>query len=111
MKLNRWVYMVIVVIVSIAAGFAIESRNIVALGGFVLLLPVLTFPLGVVGSLCALPLIFLGIATPSEAYTVAAPIFALAGMVQWYVLLPRFIAKRSNLALESDGSDRGQVAV
>ena len=96
MKLNRWTYMIVVAIVAVAAGVAMESRGIAALG-LALLLPVLTFPLGVVGAFCALPLIYSGIATPSEAHVIAAPAYALAGMFQWYVLLPRWIARRSTL--------------
>jgi len=95
MKLNRWVYMVVVATVTVAAGIAVESGGIAALG-LALLLPVLTFPLGVVGALCALPLIYFGIATPSEAHFIAAPVYAIAGMLQWYVLLPRLVAGRSN---------------
>jgi hypothetical protein len=89
MKLNRWVYMVLVVLVAIASGLALEARNPFVSIGLALLLPVLTFPLGVIGALCVVPLIYLGIATPSEANMLAAPLYAVAGMLQWYVLLPR----------------------
>lgn len=96
MKLNRWYYMVVVAIVAVATGAATESRSIAAVG-IALLLPVLTYPLGVIGALVALPLIYTGIATPAEAHFVAAPVYAIAGMFQWYVLLPRLVAKRSDL--------------
>lgn len=97
MKLNRWYYMVVVAVVAVAAGATTESPSIAAVG-IALLLPVLTFPLGAIGALVALPLIYIGIATPAEAHFVAAPVYAIAGMVQWYILLPRLVAKRSNLS-------------
>jgi hypothetical protein len=39
--------------------------------------------------LSALALIYPGIATVSEASLIAGPIYAVAGMIQWYVLLPK----------------------
>jgi hypothetical protein len=101
MKLNRWIYMVVVTIVAIAEGVATENPGVTAMG-LALLLPVLTFPLGVVGVLCALPLIYFGVATPSEAHFIAAPVYAVAGMIQWYVLLPHMFAKNFNRQFNLD---------
>lgn len=94
-KINRWAYCITVAIISIATGIALESSSPVLKIAFGLLLLAFTFPLGIVGALCAIPLIYTGIAIPSEAYFVAAPIFAIAGMVQWYVLFPRIFKGRN----------------
>jgi hypothetical protein len=104
MKLTRWVYMALVAIVAVAAGFTVEHGGAAALA-LALLLPVLTFPLGVVGALCALPMVYLGIATPAEANFIAAPVYAVSGMVQWYIFLPRYaVRKFSTKALDASAN-------
>ena len=57
------------------------------------LMLLLTYPVGAIGSLCAMALIYLGIATPKEAFVVAAPVFAIAGYMQWCVFLPRLFRR------------------
>ena len=53
-----------------------------------LLVAFLTYPAGIVGTLFSMALVYPGIATPAEALCVAAPLYAVAGMFQWYVALP-----------------------
>ena len=95
-KINRWVYMVVVAFVTIGVGVAQETGFVLTQLGLVLLLPVLTYPMGVLGSLCALPLIYAGIATVGEAHFVASPIYAISGWLQWYVVFPKLFCKRFN---------------
>ncbi len=96
-KLNRWVYMVLVVLAAVAAGVAVEFGTLAGMCAGLLLL-MLTLPAGVLGLLCAVPLIYSGMATPSEAYFIAAPLFALAGMLQWYVLLPKLYRRHERFS-------------
>jgi hypothetical protein len=96
-KLYRWAYFVIIIVASVmtalVASFATDTGW--AIGLLVtLLLPMLTYPLGVVGTLIAFPLIYTGLATVSEGYLFAAPFYAAAGTYQWYVLFPRIFSRR-----------------
>jgi hypothetical protein len=50
---------------------------------------VLTYPAGVVGTIAFYALIFLGLATPTEAVLCVAPLYIGAGYFQWYVLIPK----------------------
>jgi hypothetical protein len=93
--LHRWLYITVVLLVAVGAGIAQEMGSVVLQFIFVLALPVLTFPLGVLGAICTLPLIYYGIATPSEAHMIAAPVYAIAGWAQWYIVLPRLFGKPS----------------
>lgn len=98
----RWAYVMAVVFVSIAQGFATSAFHhpavvIAASVGTVLL----TYPMGMLGTaLVAAPLIYLGIATPDEGYTFVAPFLAFLGYVQWYVLFPRAARRRAALVAE-----------
>jgi hypothetical protein len=92
---HRWFYIAVVVIVAVGSGIAQENSSVVLQLLLGILLPVLTFPLGVLGALCTLPLIFYGITTPAEAHMIAAPVYAVAGWAQWYVVLPRLFGQRS----------------
>jgi hypothetical protein len=93
--LHRWFYIAVVVLVAVGSGIAQEYSSVVLQLLLAILLPVLTFPLGVLGALCTLPLIFYGITTPAEAHMIAAPVYALAGWAQWYIVLPRLFGQRS----------------
>ena len=68
-----------------------------AFGGL-LALAVLTFPAGVV----AVPLWWLlvgnGIATPSEGVAGVMPVFTVAGYLQWFVWIPKFVRRGSKEA-------------
>lgn len=99
----RWAYVMAVVFVSIAQGFATSAFHhpavvIAASVGTVLL----TYPMGMLGSaLVVAPLIYLGIATPDEGYTFAAPFLAFLGYLQWYVLFPRAARRQAAQVAES----------
>jgi hypothetical protein len=93
--LHRWFYIAVVVLVAVGSGIAQEYSSVVLQLLQAILLPVLTFPLGVLGALCTLPLIFYGITTPAEAHMIAAPVYVLAGWAQWYVVLPKLFGQRS----------------
>ncbi len=93
--LHRGFYITVVILVAVGSGIAQENGSTVLQIVLALLLPVLTFPLGILGALCTLPLIFYGITTPAEAHMIAAPVYALAGWAQWYIVLPRLFGKRS----------------
>lgn len=96
-KPNRWIYMLAVFIAAFVAGLAVELHNAASIP-LALVLPVLTYPMGVIGAAIALPLIYSGIATPTEAFFLSAPVYAFAGMLQWYVVLPRVFS--SNRAVD-----------
>lgn len=96
--MNRWLYILAVVGACTASGLAMESgpHFLVRLGtglGPVLL----TYPAGVFGILVAMPLIYYGVATPSEAYLLASPLLALGGYLQWYVSIPWALHRRSRV--------------
>ncbi|MCG2584170.1 hypothetical protein [Massilia sp. TS11] len=103
LKLKRWAYVVAVVAASALAGYAFETRLPMAVL-FALSLPVLTFPLGIIGALVVWPLIYFGIATPAEAQFVATPFFVAAGVLQWFYLLPR--VSGSNRPVNPDAPTR-----
>src|SRR5262249_54773327 len=76
--LNKWLYIVAVVGACAAGGLASEpGPNFLVRLGTGLAVGALTYPAGMVGLFAALPPIYYGIATPSEAYIVASPVFAL----------------------------------
>lgn len=104
--INRWAYIVVVVLVTIGVGVAQETGFTLTQLGLALALPALTYPMGVLGSLCALPLIYTGIATVGEAHLIASPIYAIAGWLQWYVVYPKLFGKRINSTFDSDATRR-----
>ncbi len=58
----------------------------------------LTYPLGLAGATVTIPLIYFGIATKSEAFAVGAPIYAAAGLIQWYAVVPWIVRSRRRVA-------------
>jgi len=54
-----------------------------------LALSVLTYPAGIVGTIAFFALIFVGLATPTEAVLCAALLYIGAGYFQWYALIPK----------------------
>jgi hypothetical protein len=96
-KFNRWAYFSIVVIVGVAfavsAGAFHDSGAQDRLVAGALLIAFLTYPAGIVGTLFGMALAYPGIATPAEALFLGAPLYAVAGMVQWYVVLPRVFGR------------------
>ncbi len=98
-RINRWVYLGTATAVSISSGICLDLGLPVAafLGP---LLAVLTFPAGVIGLLCATPLIYFGIATQVEAFFITAPVFAIAGMIQWYWIMPRIFGRKIDVNAE-----------
>lgn len=99
---NQWAYICAVAVIAVGTGVALQFGDTVAQVALALVLPALTFPMGLMGALCALTLIYFGIATTSEAYVVAAPIYAAAGWLQWYVMFPRLFASRGDAPLNID---------
>ena len=95
-------YVSVVTVVAAGMGIAQQFGDTVAQVALALALPALTFPMGLFGALCALPLIYFGIATASEAYVVTAPVYAIAGWLQWYVVFPRLFANRGGSSLNID---------
>jgi hypothetical protein len=96
-KFNRWAYFSIVVIVGVAFGVSAgafhDSGAQARLVAGSLLIAFLTYPAGIVGTLFGMALANSGIATPAEALFVGAPLYAVAGVVQWYVVLPRMFGR------------------
>ena len=91
---NKWLYALAVVGACVAAGLASEpAPHYLVRLGVGLAAGALTFPAGLVGLFVATPLIFSGIATPSEAFAIASPVYAVAGYLQWYVVLPRIFRR------------------
>lgn len=101
-KINRWIYSVVVVLVAIGDGLVLDMKLSLASIGLGLALQALTFPMGLIGALCALPLIYTGIATMTEALFLAAPVYAIAGVLQWYVVFPRLFSQRSGPLPDAD---------
>ena len=100
MRLKRWLYIVVVIVgaIGLAAGAQFVDSP------FYLFVPslfvaALTHPLGLLAEAVRLPLIYSGIAEPAEAMVVSAPLFALLGYVQWYVLLPRLFRGSSQVSV------------
>ena len=87
--MNRWVYVAVVIIIAICGGFVAELGSPLGRIVFALILPLITFPMGAIGALSALVLIYSGLATVSEANLIAGPIYAIAGMMQWYLVFPK----------------------
>jgi len=92
MPLVRISYVTVVLLAGIgsitASAFSQETGYLI-LVGFQLAIAVLTYPLGVVGSLLSAGLILSGMLTPLEALLLATPVFAILGQLQWFWLLPK----------------------
>jgi len=80
--------------VSSSAAFA-DGTLWAAVGNLVV--SVLTYPAGVVGTIAFYVLIFTGLATPTEAVLCAAPLYIGAGYFQWYVLIPKHFSSYSQI--------------
>jgi len=104
MKLNlrRWTYIILCLLACVAplalvfaqlpsglpsSAASVDDTVWAAVGNLVV--SVLTYPAGVVGTIAFYVLIFAGLATPSEAVLCAAPLYIGAGYFQWYVLIPK----------------------
>lgn len=68
-----------------------------AIGGL-LALAVLTFPAGVVAVPLWWLLVWNGIATPSEGVVAVMPVFTVAGYLQWFVWIPKYVRRGSKAA-------------
>lgn len=116
-RINRWTYIAVVIFVAIGLGLMLEfnssytkqvdPRDIHHYGLLVLLLllPLLTFPLGIIGVLFTFPFISSGIFDMSEAFIVASPVFAAAGWFQWYFLFPRLFGRHPISEVNEDTLD------
>ncbi len=103
MKLNPWIYVAIClfgsVLLVIASGVG-EDGSMATLErpwffvAATLLIWLLTHPLGVLGQVLLMPLVFMGIATPVDAFLAALPIAVGMGYVQWYIVVPRYLCCR-----------------
>jgi len=77
-----------IVLVLLAVGMGWPVNEGVAAGIALLLIPILTYPAGVVGTVFFLIVTLTGLTTLTEGMALAAPIFAGTGYLQWYVILP-----------------------
>jgi hypothetical protein len=97
LKISRWVYFIGVTSLGIGAGVAGSTGDgsgasiSFALGS--LLMAVLTYPAGIVGTLCCFVLIYHGLATQAEVLALFAPVYAMAGVIQWYVVFPKIFSR------------------
>jgi hypothetical protein len=103
-KPNGWVYMALVVFIAMCGGFIAEVGRPLLRVTFARLLPVLTFPMGALGAVCAMLLIYSGIATIAEASIVAVPFYAVAGMIQWHVVFPKSFGIPANSSFRNPAS-------
>jgi len=81
-----------IVVVAIGMGWPVTDG--MAAGIALLLIPILTYPAGVVGTVFFLIVSLTGITTLTEGMALAAPIFAGAGYLQWYVILPKVYSRK-----------------
>jgi hypothetical protein len=96
MRLNRWTFVAIVLlgVAALASAAGVTGNDIYLVSG-TFFVATLTYPTGLVAQLVALPLLYLGIATPAETLALCSPLYALAGYLQWYVFVPRLIRRSS----------------
>jgi hypothetical protein len=99
-KINRWAYFVGVT--SLGIGFGIAASTVDGDGALIsfalgsMLIAVLTYPAGIVGTLCGMALIYHGLATQAETLALFAPVYAMAGVIQWYVIFPKVFGRPPN---------------
>lgn len=115
-QINRWAYIAVVISVTVGLGLLLgfassytkqlDPRDLHRYGllALLLLLPMLTFPLGIIGFLFTLPFISSGIFEMSEAFVVASPVFAATGWFQWYFLYPKLFGRQPLPASNEDTS-------
>lgn len=92
--MNRWLYISVVAVVptllAVVAAFMHEPLFLAAAG---MLVGVLTYPIGAIGTLVTMPMLYLGIATTEEGIFITSLVVAPLGFMQWYVLLPRLASR------------------
>src|SRR5262249_2969524 len=81
-----------IVVVAVGMGWPLDDAT--AAGIALLLIPILTYPAGVVGTVFLLIVSLTGLTTLTEATALATPIFAGAGYLQWYVILPKVYGRK-----------------
>ncbi|MBW8300195.1 MAG: hypothetical protein K0M60_11385 [Hydrogenophaga sp.] len=92
MRVFKAAYFVTVLLVGSVGGLGALSLDVdhqsllIAVSQF--LIAVLTFPLGSVGTVACVALVYGGLTTPEEAIVLAAPLYAVAGGIQWFRLFP-----------------------
>ena len=59
-----------------------------------ILIVILVLPLGLLAIILGLLLRYVGLLTPNEALLAVSPIAIVLGCIQWYIIIPRFIADR-----------------
>jgi TRAP-type C4-dicarboxylate transport system permease large subunit len=97
MKINRWFYMAVVIVVTIAlCAYSETGKSNWPYIFATYFVAAATFPFGLLPVLVVLSLVYVGLATPAEALAVASPFCAVLGYFQWYVLLPRWY-RRSDI--------------
>lgn len=103
-KINRWTYLSTCLIggVLLASATGVSenpttgiSSSPMYLVAATLLVWLLTHPAGILAQAVSMPLIYTGIATQSEAFMVALPVAMAMGYVQWYVVVPRLLRRRT----------------
>jgi hypothetical protein len=64
-----------------------------------MLMLVLTYPAGVVGTIVLFVTTFFGILTPDEAFLLTTPLYVAAGYIQWYVVIPKYFKENNTVKL------------
>ena len=82
-------------------GWPVNDAAAAAIG--LLLIPILTYPAGVVGTVFFLIVTLTGLTTLTEGMVLAAPVFVGAGYLQWYVILPKVYRRKDR------GSDSASI--
>jgi hypothetical protein len=100
LRINRRVYFIGVTSLGIGAGVTASVIDgdgaLISLALGSMLIAVLTYPAGVVGTLCGIALIYPGLATQAEVLALFAPVCAMAGVIQWYVVFPKVFGRPRN---------------
>lgn len=106
--MNRWLYIsVVAVMPNLLAVVSAFTHEPLFLAAAQMLVGVLTYPVGALGTLVTMPMLYLGIATTEEWLFITSLVVAPLGFIQWYVLLPRLasrIVARQQRALTSHSS-------
>ena len=103
-RVPRWAYWLVGILSAVAplvfavatdmtSGRATSSDAAFASVG-ALFLAVLSYPMGVVGTLCVAGLQMTNLVTPTESVALCAPIFLALGHLQWYLVIPRLFSSR-----------------
>jgi len=112
--MKRILYLVLCVLACVTplpvAVFFDNLLNDVAVASLgLLVVQVLTYPAGAVGTVLWLVLVLTGLTTPTEGIALLAPVFAGAGYVQWWVMLPKIYGRNrgGSAPPSSRGSEHG----